>query len=168
MRVAIYVRCSTTDQDTEAQEKMCRKYCEAYSHDVYAVYCDDGVSGAKDSRPAFNAMQRDMRLMKFNCVCVTKLDRIGRSVKHILSLFDEFQGKGVHFVATTQNIDTSGAAGTLQLHIMAAFAEFERNIIAERTREGLKYAVNVGKRGKDKQPRKKRGVFRKPIIVLTK
>ena len=64
-------------------------------------------------------------------------------------------------IAVIQNIDTTTAVGKLQLQIMGAFAEFERNIISERTKEGLVHAKNVGKRGKDKKPRKKRGVLRK-------
>ena len=99
-----------------------------------------------------------MREYKFDAIMVTKLDRIGRSLKHLLSLFDEFQNKRIHFIATTQNIDTSTPSGKLQMQIMGAFAEFERNIISERTKEGLKYANRVGKRGKDKKPRKRRGV----------
>ena len=78
-------------------------------------------------------------------------------------MFDEFSNKGVDFIATTQNIDTSNAAGKLQLHILSAFAEFERNIISERTKEGLKRAIGVGKRGKDKVPRKRRGKLRNKI-----
>jgi len=101
-----------------------------------------------------------MRTMKFNVIIVTKLDRIGRSLQHLLSMFDEFNKRGVHFIAITQNIDTTSASGQLQMQIIGAFAEFERNIISERTKEGLKYAKNVGKRGKDKRERKKRGVLR--------
>jgi len=99
---------------------------------------------------------------------VTKLDRIGRSLQHILSLFDEFNRKGVHFIAITQNIDTSSASGKLQLQIFGAFAEFERNIISERTIEGMVNAKGVGKRGKDKNPRQKRGVLRKPTFYPEK
>jgi len=99
---------------------------------------------------------------------VTKLDRMGRSLQHLLGLFDEFTGKGINFIATTQNIDTSSAIGKFQLQMLGAFAEFERNIIAERTREALQFANNVGKRGPDKKPRKKRGVLRPPIKVTAK
>ena len=101
-----------------------------------------------------------MRSYKFQAIMVTKLDRIGRSLQHLLSLFDEFNNKGVQFIAVTQSIDTTTSAGKLQMQILAAFAEFERNLISERTREGLKYAKNVGKRGKDKKARKKRGGLR--------
>ena len=86
---------------------------------------------------------------------------MGRSLQHLLGLFDEFKNKGVHFVATTQNVDTTTPIGKLQLQILGAFAEFERNLISERTKEGLRMAKNVGKRGKDKKPRKRRGTLRK-------
>ena len=98
-----------------------------------------------------------MRNYKFDCVMVTKLDRMGRSLQHLLSLFDEFQRKGIQFISVTQNIDTTSASGKLQLQILGAFAEFERNLISERTKEGLRRAINVGKRGKDKTPRKNDG-----------
>lgn len=164
MKVAIYCRVSTIDQDITIQEKICREYCLRNNHEIYNVYTDNGVSGMKDSRPAFDELLKDMRLYRFNCIMVTKLDRIGRSLRHILSMFDEFKIKGVHFIATSQNIDTSSSIGKFQLQVLGAFAEFERNIISERTKDGLKYAKNVGKRGKDKNPkgRKKGGGSVKP------
>jgi len=163
MKVGIYCRCSTRDQDSSIQERICREYCERNGHLVYQVYMDNGVSGMRGSRPAFNELLSDMRSLKFNCVMVTKLDRMGRSLQHLLSLFDEFTGKGIHFIATTQNIDTSSAMGKFQLQMLGAFAEFEANIISERTREALQFAEGVGKRGPDREPRKKRGVLRKAI-----
>ncbi len=166
MKAALYLRVSTDEQDITTQEKICREYCQRNGHEIYGIYADSGISGSKVSRPAFNSLQQDMRLMKFNCVVVTKLDRVGRSLKHILSLFDEFFALGVHFIAVTQNIDTSSAAGKFQLQILGAFGEFERNIIAERTREALQFAKNVGKRGRDKKPRKKRGVLRPRINAI--
>lgn len=166
MKVAVYCRCSTIDQDSTIQERICREYCDRNGHVVYRVYMDNGVSGMRGSRPAFNELLSDMRSLKFNCVMVTKLDRMGRSLQHLLSLFDEFTAKGIHFIAATQNIDTSSAMGRFQLQMLGAFAEFERNIIAERTREGLRFAQNVGKRGPDRSPRKKRGVLRQPIRLV--
>jgi DNA invertase Pin-like site-specific DNA recombinase len=160
MNVAIYCRVSTEEQDADKQELACVEYCQRMNHKVVKVY-KDVISGKTTSRPEFDMLLDDMRQWKFNCIMVTKLDRIGRSLKHILSLFDEFKSKSVNFIAITQNIDTTSASGQLQLQIIGAFAEFERNIISERTKEGLKYAKNVGKRGKDKKGRKKRGVLRK-------
>ena len=159
MKVAIYCRVSTEEQDVDKQEVSCLDYCKRNNIEVYKVY-KDVISGKTTSRPQFNIMLEDMRLYRFNTIMVTKLDRIGRSLQHLLSLFEEFRTKGVEFIAITQNIDTSSAAGKLQMHILGAFAEFERNIISERTKEGMKGAVGVGKRGPDKKPRIKRGVLR--------
>lgn len=161
MKVAIYTRVSTEKQELDNQIDLCRKYCESKGWEIYKIYSDT-ISGIKESRPSFNELLEDMRYYKFRTIVITKLDRIGRSLKHLLSLFDEFKDKGVEVVAITQNIDTTTSAGKLQMQIIGAFAEFERNLISERTKEGLKYAKNVGKRGKDKKPRLKRGVLRKP------
>ena len=160
MKAAIYCRVSTEEQDADKQEFLCKEYCTRNNHEVFKVY-KDIISGKTTSRPSFNQMLEDMRLYKFSCVMVTKLDRVGRSLQHLLSLFDEFKNKGVEFIATTQNIDTSSATGKLQMQILGAFAEFERNLISERTKEGLRRAVGVGKRGRDKNPRKRRGNLRK-------
>ena len=164
MKVAIYARVSTDEQDADKQERACLEYCLKNGIEVYNVY-KDVISGAKTTRPAFDFMLNDMRQYKFNAIMVTKLDRLGRSLKHLLNLFEEFRAKGVHFIAITQNIDTSSAVGQFQMQVLGAFAEFERNIISERTKEGLKYAKNIGKRGKDKKPRLKRGGLRKPILL---
>jgi DNA invertase Pin-like site-specific DNA recombinase len=168
MKVAIYCRVSTDEQNIANQEKLCREYCARAGFDVYHVYSDEGVSGMKTSRPSFDRLLADMRLYRFDCIMVTKLDRVGRSLQHILSLFEEWKNKGVHFIATTQNIDTSSPAGKLQMQMLGAFAEFERNIISERTKEGIRDNPKVGKRGKDKHPRQKRGVLRKPWTLVEK
>ena len=156
MKVAIYCRVSTEEQDADTQERICTDFCNSKGFEIYRVY-KDIMSGKTTSRPEFNLMLEDMRSRKFNCVMVTKLDRIGRSLQHLLSLFEEFSSKSIHFIATTQNIDTSSAAGKLQMHIMGAFAEFERNIISERTKESRNGKASWGKRGKDKKPRQKKG-----------
>ena len=159
MLVAIYCRVSTEEQDNDNQESICLKYCENQGHSVYKVY-KDVISGAKSSRPEFDVMLNDMRHYKFRGIIVTKIDRLGRSLQHLLSLFSEYESKKVDFVAVTQNIETTTSTGKLQMQIIGAFAEFERNLISERTKEGLKHAKNVGKRGKDKKIRKQRGSLR--------
>lgn len=163
MNVAIYCRVSTEDQNAKHQEEMCRTYCKNNNLEVYKVYSDI-YTGTELSRPSFNQLLEDMRSFKFKCILVTKLDRMGRSLQHLLSLFNEFNSKGVHFIATTQNIDTSSSAGKLQMQMIGAFAEYERNLISERTKEALKYNQRVGKRGKDKKPRKRRGVLKSPTF----
>ena len=171
MKIAIYCRVSTEEQDADKQEFICKEYCERNNFEIFKVY-KDVISGKTTSRPAFNQLIEDLRNYKFDCVIVTKLDRMGRSLQHLLSLFDEFQRKGIKFIAVTQNIDTVSASGKLQLQILGAFAEFERNLISERTKEGLRRAKNVGKRGRDKSPRKndgykqryKKGGSNKPLL----
>ena len=160
MKVAIYTRISTEEQDLTKQVKLCEEYCKIKGWEVYKIYRDI-ISGTKQSRPEFNQLLEDMRLYKFRAIVITKLDRIGRSLQHLLSLIDELNQKKVELIAVTQNIDTTSSTGKLQLQIMGAFAEFERSIISERTKEGLRFAKNVGKRGKDKRPRVKRGALRK-------
>jgi DNA invertase Pin-like site-specific DNA recombinase len=167
MKIAIYCRVSTEEQNATHQEKQCRLYCERMDYEVYNVYTDV-ISGTKSSRPAFNQLLVDMRKFKFDAIMVTKLDRLGRSLQHLLSLIEEFTNKGVQFIATTQQIDTSTSTGKLQLQIMGAFAEFERNLISERTKEALKGNTKVGKRGKDKKERKKRGGIKQPLSFLGK
>lgn len=163
MKCAIYCRVSTEEQDADKQEFLCREYCNRLGYIIFDVY-KDVISGKSTSRPEFNRLLDDMRGFKFDCVIVTKLDRMGRSLQHLLSLFDEFNNKKVNFVAITQNIDTSSASGRLQMQILGAFAEFERNIISERTKEGQRRAVGIGKRGRDKFPRKRRGGLKKHLF----
>lgn len=167
MKVAIYVRVSTNKQDLKNQVAYCKKHCEIKNWEVHDIYSDI-ISGTKDSRPEFNRLLSDMRKYKFSAIVVSKLDRLARSLQHLLSLIDEFNNKGVQFIAVSQNIDTTSSTGKLQFQIMGAFAEFERNLISERTKEGLKGKTNIGKRGRDKKPRKRRGVLRTPLYSKLK
>lgn len=161
-KVAIYCRVSTQDQNVDKQEELCKRHCEIQGWDVFKVY-KDVYSGTAVSRPSFNELLEDMRHYRFNTIVVMRLDRIGRSLQHLLILFREFDAKGVQFVSITQNIDTTTSTGKLQMQMLGAFAEFERNLISERTKEGLRFAKNVGKRGKDKKPRK-RAYKRTPLF----
>lgn len=161
MKVAIYCRVSTAEQHEEKQEEACKRYCNAHGHEVYKIY-KDVISGTTTSRKQFNLLLEDMRSYKFDTIVVTKLDRIGRSLQHLLSLIDEFNKKGIQFVAITQNIDTISSTGRLQMQIMGAFAEYERNLISERTKEGMA-RIKLKKRGPDKKPRKRRGGLKRAI-----
>lgn len=156
MKVAVYCRVSTDEQDNDKQEYIINEYCSRMGLEIKKVY-KDVISGMKDNRPAFNELIADMRNYEFDGIIVTKIDRLGRSLSHLLSLFNEFERRGVGFIAVTQNIDTKSAAGRLQLHLLSAFAEFERNLISERTKEGIRRAQGVGKRGKDKKKRSNEG-----------
>jgi DNA invertase Pin-like site-specific DNA recombinase len=165
MNVAIYCRVSTDDQNNESQERLCKEYCYRCNYKVYGIY-KDVISGTKDSRPSFNQLMEDMRKFKFDAIMVSKLDRMGRSLQHLIGIVDEISKKGLNFIVVTQNIDTTTSSGKLQFQIMGAFAEFERNLISERTKESRKGKLNWGKRGKDKQKREKRGVLKSVKFTL--
>ena len=155
-KCAIYSRVSKGDQEPEHQIKACKTFAPQQNIKVYKVYTDE-TSGAKSSRPALNELMFDMRKGLFNVVIVWKLDRLGRSLKHLLNVVEEFEKRNIDFICTSQNFDTSTSHGKLVFRIIGAMAEFERELISERTKEGLKHAKNVGKRGKDKKPRRKSG-----------
>jgi len=142
----------------ENQIQACKDYCSRMDFEIVDIYADK-VSGVKASRPELNRLLFDMRKGLFDVVVVWKLDRLGRSLQHLLKLVNEFKNKNIDFVCVSQNIDTTSASGKFTFHILGAVAEFERELISERTKEGLKHAKNVGKRGKDKKPRKKAGYY---------
>jgi len=155
---AIYVRVSKDIQKPENQIKACETFASQQNIKVYKTYIDE-TSGAKSSRPQLNQMMFDMRKGLFNTIIIWKLDRLGRSLKHLLNVVEEFEKRNIDFICTSQNFDTSTAHGRLVFRVVGAMAEFERELISERTKEGLKHAKNVGKRGKDRKPRKKGGYY---------
>jgi len=113
--------------------------------EVAGEYVDEGESGAKDSRPALDRMMADAQAGKLDLVAVWKLDRLGRSLPHLLRLLDQFQGWGVGFVSLRDaGIDTTTAAGRLMLQLVGAFAEYERNLIQERIVAGVRRAQAAG------------------------
>lgn len=136
MRAAIYARVSTFDQEPENQLQELRRYIEARGW-TPADYVDRGVSGAKDRRPALDQLLKDGRRRRFDVLVVWRLDRLGRNLKHLVLLLEEFQALGIAFVSLAEGIDATTPAGKLQMHILAAIAEFERARIAERVRAGL-------------------------------
>ena len=144
-RAALYARVSTLDQEPENQLAELRRYVAARDW-VPIEYVDQGVSGAKDHRPALDRLVADARRRQVDTVVVWRLDRLGRSLKHLVTLLDEFHAVGVGFVSLGEGIDLHTPAGRLQLHILAALAEFERARIAERVAAGLARAKQNGTR----------------------
>ena len=163
MRAALYVRVSTADQTTLNQELELKEYCERNNIEIFQVYKDEGVSGAKTSRPALDNLLKDMRLRKFDTVIVWKYDRLGRSTLHLTNILSELDNKNIRLIAVTQNIDTSTAMGKFFYTIMSGIAELEREMIRERVNLGLKRAKAQGKKlgrpkgSKDKKVRRKSG-----------
>jgi DNA invertase Pin-like site-specific DNA recombinase len=136
MRCAIYARVSTTDQEPENQLQELRRYADARGW-VTVEHIDKGVSGSTDRRPALDKMVADAKRRRFDVLVVWRLDRLGRNLKHLVMLLEDLQAVGVAFVSLGEGIDCTTAAGRLQLHVLAALAEFERARIAERVRAGL-------------------------------
>jgi DNA invertase Pin-like site-specific DNA recombinase len=146
MKTAIYARVSTRDQDCDNQLLQLREYCTARKWDVIAEYVDHGISGTKDSRPQLNLLIDAAKKRRFDAVLVWRLDRFARSLRHLVLALEEFQGLGIDFVSFQDNIDTSSATGRLMFGIIGSFAQFERDLIVERTKAGLDRARKQGKR----------------------
>jgi len=136
-----YVRVSDADQSEALQmDSLNSVGCEV-------IYRDHGVSGEKTARPRLDQMMKDLKAG--DTLTVWKLDRLGRSTIHLLSILEDLRERGIHFHAITQGIDTSTAVGRMIFGQLAVFAEYERNLISERTKAGMKAAkargVHVGR-----------------------
>lgn len=147
MKAALYARVSTSDQNCEMQLRELREYCVRRGWDIAGEHIDTGWSGAKASRPQLDRLMQDARRRRFDTVLVWKLDRWGRSLAHLVQSIQELSGLGVRFIAITQNIDTdeSNPMARLLMHLMGAFAEFEREMIRDRTVSGVRAAKARGK-----------------------
>jgi DNA invertase Pin-like site-specific DNA recombinase len=146
-RVALYARVSThLGQDPEMQLRELRAFAAARGWTVAAEYVDKGISGAKDRRPQLDLLVAGAHSRAFDIVLCWKLDRFARSVKHLVTALAEFDALGVQFVSLRDNLDLTTPSGRLMFHVIAAMAEFERALIQERVRAGLRNARAKGKR----------------------
>ncbi len=145
MRAALYARVSTMDQQTENQLAELRQYAGARGWAV-AEYVDHGVSGAKDRRPMLDRLVADATRRRFDVLVVWRLDRLGRNLRHLVCLIEDLHALGIAFVSLGEGIDATTPAGKLQLHVLAALAEFERGRIAERVKAGLARVRSQGTR----------------------
>jgi DNA invertase Pin-like site-specific DNA recombinase len=145
MRVGIYARVSTKDQNCDLQLRDIRVYCEARRFEA-REYVDLGQSGAKDSRPELNKLMEDARKRKFDAVIVWRFDRFARSTKHLLLALEEFRSLGIQFISYQENIDTSSPLGQALFTIVSAVAQLERDLIRERVSAGIRNARSSGTR----------------------
>ena len=145
MRVGIYARVSTKDQNCELQLRDLRAFCAARKFTVVREYVDVGESGAKDSRPQLNDLMADARKRKLDAVIVWRFDRFARSTKHLLLALEEFRSIGVQFISYQENIDTSSPLGQALFTIVSAVAQLERDLIRERVSAGIRNARANGK-----------------------
>jgi DNA invertase Pin-like site-specific DNA recombinase len=145
VKAAVYARVSTLEQHTAAQENELKQYVDSRGWEVFKVY-KDKVSGIASSRPALDELMADARSGRFACVVVWKFDRFGRSLRHLLTALDEFKQLKIDFISATEGIDTTTPGGELAFHIFGAMAQWERTLISERVKNGLREAVRKGAR----------------------
>ena len=147
-RVALYARVSTLNghQDPEMQLSELREYATRRGLSIHEEYVDQGVSGSKESRPALNRLMTDAQKCRFDAVLVWKIDRFGRSLKHLVNSLADLSAYGISFISLRDNLDLSTPSGRLMFQIIGAMAEFERALIQERVRAGLRNAKAKGKR----------------------
>jgi DNA invertase Pin-like site-specific DNA recombinase len=133
-----YARVSTVDQNADLQHAALK------AAGCKRIFTDHGVSGTRASRPELDKMLEHLR--GGDEVVVWKLDRLGRNTRNLLALIDDLEGRGVHFRSLTEGITTTGAMGRAMLTVMSAFAQLERDRLAERTRAGMAAAAASGRR----------------------
>jgi len=146
-RAAIYVRVSTDRQTVENQLRELRQIAERRGWEVVKEYDDAGISGAKgrDDRPGLDEMLKDAQRRRFDVVMAWAIDRVGRSLIDLLGTIQQLESCGVDLYLDQQAIDTTTPTGRLMFQVTGAFAEFERSMIRQRIRAGLKRAVEAGK-----------------------
>jgi site-specific DNA recombinase len=154
-RCAIYTRKSTAAgleqafNSLDAQREACERYIAAHAHDGWEVtaerYDDGGFTGANTERPAFRRLLADVEAGKVDIVVVYKVDRLSRSLLDFARVMDRFNRAGAAFVSVTQNFSTADAMGRLTLNMLMSFAEFEREMIGERTRDKIAASRRKGK-----------------------
>jgi putative DNA-invertase from lambdoid prophage Rac len=147
MKCALYARVSTSDQSCEMQLRELREFISRRGWQCAGEYVDTGFSGSKASRPALDRMMKAAALRTFDAVCVYKLDRAGRSVLHLSQLLATLESNGVRFIAISQGLDTDSSNPTSKLltGILSCVAEFEKEMIRERTLSGIRAAQAAGK-----------------------
>lgn len=145
-RVALYARVSTNDQRADLQLDGLRRLAEQRGWKVAGEYVDLGVSGSKDKRPQLDKLMADAHKGRFDTLAVWKLDRLARSVRHLIMVGDEMRALGVDLVSVQDTIDTTTPSGRFTFHVLGAVAELERELIRERTVAGVAAARRRGVR----------------------
>ncbi len=147
-RVAIYARVSTDGQSTDNQVRELRAVAAKEGWIIVQEFVDKGISGAKgiEDRPGFKALHRGITRREFEVVMAWSVDRLGRSLQHLVALLSEIHAKHCDLYLHKQGVDTSTPAGKMLFQMLGVFAEFERTMIQERVKSGLARAVAQGQR----------------------
>src|SRR5208283_3147426 len=143
---AVYSRVSTIGhgQDPSMQTRELTEYCQRRGWEIFDCYVDNGVSGKKDSRPELNRLMSDAHARRYDVAVCWRFDRFSRSVSHLCRALETFQSLGIQFVSMIEQVDTTTTTGKFAFHLLAAVAESERQIIADRVRGGLRNARAKG------------------------
>lgn len=146
-RVGVYLRVSTHDQSTDNQRLELERVAQQRDWQIVETYIDHGISGSKgrDQRPGFDKLAKDASRGRIDMVMAWSIDRIGRSLHHVVSFLADLNEQGVGLYLHQQNVDSSTAAGKAMLSMCGVFAEFERSIIVDRVNAGLARARAQGK-----------------------
>jgi len=148
MRAAIYARVSTQEQtenfSIENQLDQLRTYCQHHGYQIVGEYVDPGWSGTTLERPALTKLLEDTRARLLDIVLVFKLDRLFRSNRHMYNTLAEWEENSICFASVTEPFDTTTTMGKAYLGMASTFAEWERNTFMERSRDGVKKAVEKG------------------------
>jgi DNA invertase Pin-like site-specific DNA recombinase len=140
MRVALYARVSTLDQDPEVQLAALRAHAAQRGWAIAEAFVDHGYSGAREKRPALDRLMKAAWNGRFQAVLVWRFDRFARSTKHLISALDQFRSLNVAFISVTAQFDTSTPIGQAMFTVIGAMAQLERDIIRERVKAGLEHA----------------------------
>jgi DNA invertase Pin-like site-specific DNA recombinase len=145
-RIAIYLRVSTSKQETSNQRRELEAVAKRSGWQIVKVFEDNGISGAKgrDKRPGLDAMLKAVNAKEFDLVAAWSVDRLGRSLTDLLGILQHLHDKGVDLFLHQQGLDTSTTAGKAMFQMLGVFAEFERGIIRERVNAGLARAREKG------------------------
>ena len=145
-RIAIYARVSTDKQSTENQLLELRTLCTKLGYTIVQEYTDNGISGAKsrDERPALDLLLKDATRRKFDMVMCWSIDRLGRSLQHLVEILNELQALKIDLYFQQQGMDTSTPSGRMIFSVFGAIGEFERNLIRERVKAGQQRAKANG------------------------
>ena len=165
-KVALYCRVSTSRQTNENQKIRLLQYAAdmAYKFDLY-----EEVESSRKTRPVKQELLMKLRKGEYSSIVVYKLDRFARSSRELILEIQELVDKGIGFISISDNLDFSSTMGRLHFQILAAFAEFERSLISERTKEGIERTKAQGtilgrpKGSKDSKPRHKSGYLMREV-----
>lgn len=144
IRAARYLRVSRADQVLDLQDDETRDLITYRGWELTATFSDHGISGTKDKRPGLDLLLAEARKKKFDVLVVYRADRLFRSMKHMVVTLSELTGLGIGFTSATEIFDTTTPQGTLLLHLVSAFSEFERGVLIQRVKSGLMAARKRG------------------------